>query len=438
MPRTVTIAGVLLLGCLLYPAPVDACTCITGVPICQALWRSDADLSPIVFEGTVASIEPGPDVVIDASLGVTIPQLKVTFRDVKPWVGHATDAVMTGLNAEACGYQFQPGRRYVVDATKSSATGGAFGTGRCSHTRPIEEAAGLLAYLRSLSDAPLGGVVYGQALMGSGQFARGSAAESPVSGVRMRLWGPVERNAVTGADGSYRFDRLPVGDYAVAFELPDRPDLTAQRTTPYPVRIENARGCAVADFSFSVNGIIAGSLVDEAGTPISNTILELREDPPTDGEPPRYLTQPTDSLGRFEFAGLPPGRYVLGINLQQGPALGRQWAPTRSGVVELGRAERRTLPPFATRWLERVSARGIVLDAAGKPIAGQSVTVHPQADSGWMSVALRTTTAADGTFEVELLDGQTYAFSALANGRRGWSPPVVAGRDTPRVKLSIP
>lgn len=439
MRRRLAICAIVLATLWLLPASAWACTCLGGMPACQALWLGGEAFTPTVFEGTVVAIteETHPAVTSDRGLH---PYLRVTFRDVRTWIGDSTGSVATELTGAACGYSFERGRRYVVHATTNPATGD-LRTGLCSQTRPIEEAEELLAYVRTLSGAARGGLVFGSAALDRGRFAAAASAPSarePLAGVRVRLSGATERESVTAADGSYRFDALPVGDYAIAAELEGRPELAVAQASPRPIRIANDRSCARVDLSFAVNGVIAGTLVDQSGAPIPHTIVNIRLETPLGGDRPAYGMTPTDALGRFEFSRLPAARYVVGIALERGPDRGSPWAPARSDVVELEPGELRTISPLVTRRLVPTRVRGAVIDAAGRPVAGQRVTAHPVTDLGQEAFGGAAVTDADGVFEMELLEGQPYTFSVAIGTRRASSAAIVAGHQAPTIRVPAP
>jgi hypothetical protein len=54
-------------------------------------------------------------------------------------------------------------------------------------------------------------------------------------------------------------------------------------------------------------GVIEGSVVDQTGTGVVARVSALRDPPPPGPEPERQVK--SDSEGRFEFSGLPPGTY---------------------------------------------------------------------------------------------------------------------------------
>ncbi len=440
MNRLWLVSLIALVALPLTQTPAWACSCIGGMPPCQQLWFGGDDYPPVVFEGTVVSVEEETDPAL--SDGGPYRYRKVTFRDVQGWIGERSTAVTTGMSDADCGYRFEPGRRYLVHAYGNQANG-ALRTSICSLTRPVEEAGELLAYLRTLTAPSAGGSVFGRITLDQDRLSVAVPSESsrrPLEGVEVRLSGQMDRFTRSDADGRYRFDALRPGEYEIHTEFPSRPELSGRLHVSLPLRIVNAHACARADVSYAVNGVIAGSLVDAEGKPVPSTIVELRLEKPLQADRPYYAIAPTDVLGRFEFTRLPPGRYVVGVNLERGPDRGRPWAPARSEppVVELDSGELRTVPPIVTRRLSPIRVRGLVRQVDGSPAIGQRVTAHPATGLGQESFGGSAVTDAQGVFEMELLQGHAYTFSTMLGTARHVSPPFVAGELEPIVVVRTP
>lgn len=435
--RAWVISGLVCLATALAPARAWACTCMS-VPACQGLWLGGDEFAPTVFEGTVVSIVKETHPAISSGRG-PYPYLRIEFRDVRGWIGEVSTTVTTDANGASCGYLFERGRRYVVHATRNPATGD-LRAGLCSQTKPIEQADELLSYLRTLSDPVAGGRVFGRASLEPSPFGPAPSpdmAPTPLGGVEIRLTGPVERDTRTASDGTYSFTGLPTGVYAIDWNLAEHRVLSARAATLGPIRIENDRSCARVDLWYAVNGIIAGTLVDRDGSPIPSTIVELRLERPLDADRPYYTIAPTDALGRFEFSRVPPGRYVVGLNLSRGPNPSSPWVPVRSEPADLDPGELRTLAPLVTWRMSRVRVRGSVVDTQGRPAAGQRVAVQPATDLGQAAFGGTAVSDAGGQFELELFEGYPYTATVVGD-RRGTPVPFVAGGQAPALLLRTP
>ena len=92
-----------LFGLTLPVSRADACTCMSGIPLCESAWTSD-----VVFSGEVLSVEPptNPD-------GERLmPDRRVRIRVIEAWRGEVSGVVevTTGNGGGDCGYSFLPNR----------------------------------------------------------------------------------------------------------------------------------------------------------------------------------------------------------------------------------------------------------------------------------------------------------------------------------------
>lgn len=121
-------------------------------------------------------------------------------------------------------------------------------------------------------------------------------------------------------------------------------------------------------------GLIVGQVVDEAGAPVPEAIVQLSM--------PKYFPElPTtpkgrvmaDAEGRFFFSDLPAGDYYLRASLEGygGGGYGQRRATTGNQPFTLGEGERRADAKL-TLWKFAVIG-GRVLDEAGEPVIGVSV-----------------------------------------------------------------
>jgi 5-hydroxyisourate hydrolase-like protein (transthyretin family) len=145
---------------------------------------------------------------------------------------------------------------------------------------------------------------------------------------------------------------LPPGTYTARPELPD--DLALNDTPTAIVSITSAGGCASLPLRAVPNGRIHGVLKNAHGTPVAGVSVALMPAELTAGEPDRYFQSVhVDADGRFEFAHVRPGRYMVGrlsFNLD-GRHVAAVYYPglaTRSGasLVALGRSERQDIGEF--------------------------------------------------------------------------------------------
>jgi hypothetical protein len=124
-------------------------------------------------------------------------------------------------------------------------------------------------------------------------------------------------------------------------------------------------------------GTIEGTVVDSGGNPVADVTLETV---------PATIVATTDADGEFIFAGIPIGAYEINAS-----KVGMGSASLLTGVAGGGTVSVTLTLPEAASGLASVS--GIVLDAAGAPVLGATVSVEGQAATA--------TTAADGTFTLD-------------------------------------
>ena len=117
-------------------------------PLCQAYFQSDA-----VLVGTVRSVtERNVTLEGDEDRPVDRRFVHLTIERIGRGVQGGEVDVWTGLGGGDCAFDFKPGQRYVVYASRHKD--GTLSTGICSRTRLASEADEDLAYL---SAAPASG-----------------------------------------------------------------------------------------------------------------------------------------------------------------------------------------------------------------------------------------------------------------------------------------
>jgi hypothetical protein len=336
---------VLVLVAALALAPAEdarACSCVSSGPPCQEAWSVDA-----VFSGTVHSIQVGqttdPRGVAETAV--------VRFTVDEPFInvaGRSVDVTVTPMST--CAYRFQTGRKYLIYARKLES--GVLSTSICSRTRPIEEAAEDLRYLRSNPSSAKGARIYGTVT----EWRRDPAEEKPVdygpmAGLTVTVGGAtVRREIVTDAHGRNEIRDLPAGRFLFALVPPAGFDA---RGLEYELEIQDARACRQMDFNLSPIAAASGSVVDAQGRPVAGLEIDAVA-AELAGFNPAPLQTPvrTDERGMFRFEDLPPGTYVFGVNLTV-PASGRRKGvplflpgtsdPREATAIELKPGDRREI-----------------------------------------------------------------------------------------------
>lgn len=394
-----------------------ACSCAGEAPPCEAYWQASA-----VFVGTVTAVGETPRLSPEEArrredAGEFVIDRRVfRFSVERPLRGVEGTAVEvhTGMGGGDCGYGFRTGGRYLVYAYRDEKRG-TLHTGICSRTRPLGKADADLRYINGLGQGPAaGGTIYGQVFKNLRVVREeGDGFErEPLAGAAVEVTGGGKKfRAVTDAGGNFSAGGLPAATYKVRLDVPE----TLLVYQPErEVRIEE-RGCATEYFSVVSNGRLAGCVYDAGGRPAAKVSLRLSD--PSKGE--MYFRgytnhARTDAEGRYEFTGVPAGRYVIKLRFDGAetdserpfPAVYHPNVsdPARAAVVSVGEGERVAdydlhLPPLpAERTVE-----GVVVYADGSPVANAEVgytSDEPHANTGYSSKA-----DAAGRFSIRVYEG---------------------------------
>ena len=397
LPLAVLLAGV---------RDARACTCLETAPACEVLWKS-----ALVFSGQVLDVTPVPN----QHGPQFFPERRVRFRIEKMWRGDAAAEVyvMTGAGSGDCGYDFKPGESYLVYTYWRA---GVPWTGTCGRTRRLADAAADVAYLVT-SHEPRGGAT----VFGNVEYSRGSGSlrSRPATGYAISLSGNGRTwRTTTDARGRYEFSQIPVGRYSIAVGLH-----AGQRAYGLPPDIEivDTRGCASANFGLGGTGSVSLQVLNSDREPASGIQLELIDADTLQNPLPSYRGARTDASGRITFTEIPPGRYVVVLNLRTPPSAAqpywRFFHPGTSDVtsatylsVATGlhvEAEPLILPaPLSSivlkgsvSWPDGTAARSVFVTAL--PVN----TVHFAAD---------TRSDSTGQFSLPLLEGVSYTITATA------------------------
>ncbi|HJR58050.1 MAG TPA: hypothetical protein VJ813_01575 [Vicinamibacterales bacterium] len=394
--------------------PALACSCMPAGPACQAFWKTDA-----VFDATVLSITP---LKRTESIGGREPSFadKLVKLDVhRSWKGAQPGPleVTTSGTGASCGYDFEEGQRYLIFARHGGD--GLLAVSLCSATQKYDGAGPAAEFLASFGGPESGGRVFGTVRTGVRNFEGGSYSESATA-TPVKLSGGGQEWRVMSSGGRYEFTGLEAGSYRVEVQVPEG---YSTYSVSREVQIANRRACAEEDYRLSPAGRISGRLVGPDGRALPSVRVELTS-PEARPKPDYGLStalELTDKDGFFEFRGLPPGRYIAGVNLRDLPNQHNPYArtvypgtPSDPHVIALSLGQAIDLgtwhmpPPLAV-----VRVAGIVT-GGGTPVAGVYVSAWDiTGDPGERSRgAGGTTSGEDGRFALELRRGRVYTFIA--------------------------
>jgi hypothetical protein len=284
----------------LFAEEGNACSC-AGTPMpCEAYWKASA-----VFLGTVTytTINTAKRGEYDFHSRVFRFTVDKAFRGVEA----KEVEVLTGSGGGDCGYGFQLGGQYVVYAYRDNTN--RLYTGICSRTRPASDADADLAYIMDLPKAEPGGTIFGEIKLQRRNETNWIDA-TPLKGVKLLLVGRGrDYEALTDEKGQYKVSGVQAGTYRVRVKLPEG---TSVHRAEQEVEV-SGKGCAQASFWLEPDTRVTGRVLDSAGLPATDVLMELVPIGGNTYASPSYVR--SDSEGRYEMKLVAPGRYLLGLRI---------------------------------------------------------------------------------------------------------------------------
>jgi hypothetical protein len=328
-----TLALVPLLTSIAY-----ACSCTGEELPCQAYWDT-----PAVFVGRVISFAPSYEEErrtfnFELKQGSRVYRFAVeqAFRGVE---GTEVE-VRTSIGGGSCGYYFSLGKRYLVYAGFDPKTG-MYGTSICTRTRPLENAHDDLAYIFGQSDKKAKNGISGTVIMEAVNLTGRSYLKElgPAAGLEVAAQtGKRLFKTTTNADGRYEFRNLPPGQYRVYLWDEVNQEIWKQGIvwgTRYELGLSAGPkfNCTGADFSVRPKARVSGKVFDHEGRPLREARVSatLAAGAYKDDDRVSFkseISDYTEQDGSYVLDGLPPGRYLVGVNIDHTPEGRRPFAPT--------------------------------------------------------------------------------------------------------------
>ena len=415
----------LLLACpfalTILAARAEACSCFAGQPPCAAFGAASAVFIGTATDSRTKEPKAGNREEVDWTPVV------VSFAVLQPFLGveGAEVEVATGRGGGDCGYTFRKGETYLVYASRS-ADGKQLLTGICSRTRSVSNASEDLEFLRGLGARGPGVTIDVKVERSRHSVKEGNS--TPTGGLadaRLTFEGAGESREVrTDSEGRARLSGLKPGTYKIRLTPPE--GLTTYKEEQELTVAD--RGCAGVFYSVFDDGRIGGRVANVEGLAVKGITVTLVEadDPEPERHYARYATTGED--GRYDFEGLPPGRYLLAVNLNRYPqpndptnAYPRTYYPgvaerSQAEAVTVGAGERAkdrdiTLPAPRAESL----VNGVVVWQDGSPVAGANISVRdltyhdPGVDNGLSPADAR------GRFTLKGYEGQVLLISVSSN-----------------------
>ena len=199
-------------------------------------------------------------------------------------------------------------------------------------TKDLNESEQELRILEKLVTQDAGPVLYGSLRIARSRY---SLDHTPLAGVPLHLTaeGRVIDLATRG-DGTFMVG-VPPGELKVEVDLPPHLTLVDGQTNPSTIQIPQA-GCPTLHFRAALNGRISGRTLRSDGIPFHGIVELLSIDPsnvPFSGHVINKMN------GEFSFSGVPPGTYLVGVNITRPPSSNAAYPPTYfPGVTERDQA----------------------------------------------------------------------------------------------------
>lgn len=301
MKRILPVAAMFFL--FLIPSGVYACSCATGDPPFE-FNRARAVFIGQMLGGTEklpVKERDGKSYVIEA--GAVRFAVEESFKgDLK---GEITIDIAS-MDGTSCGpYGLKRDERYLVYAYSSNKDGKTLYSGVCTRTVSVSSkyAKEDLDFLRNLPPEGAGGNLRGRIWA---DLRAGGA--TPLSNVKVKIRGEDGRviTVKTDKDGAFEVKKLKPGKYRVE---PVFPENYWSEHEFEEVQVDD-RGTAGAAFEAYIKGKVSGRVVDKEGRPFNSVFLHLV------GGGKTVYGHSTGENGVFEVEGVPPGEYVLYLEMQ--------------------------------------------------------------------------------------------------------------------------
>jgi carboxypeptidase family protein len=416
------LASLLALALLIHSSAF-ACSCSGADPTpCEAYGSANAVFIGKAIDGEERKEESGEGGKKWMRLGG-----KVRFiveRSFKGINGNEVDIIT--WDGASCGFgDFTKGERYLLYLNGDYNEG--FRAHMCSGSTHISSASEDLKFLSSLTGKTCGARLYGAVGDFHKDYVQGDEGLRSV----LRVYNGVPEititardnrgqilTAVTNREGAYEFTSiLPDVEYTVRAELPGYFQKTGFSERKILI---GSCGCRRVDFPAIYDGSISGRVSYPDGMPVVKAdVAIVRADEKVSSLKTQVRSATTNNEGRFILEGVPPGNYVLGVNITVAPDKDSPYRPTwypdasmrqAAEIIEVGKGQklsgRDLLIPsrLAVRTIE-----GTVIWPDGRSAAKAYIYLSPSAQPGQGTGGLKTIyTDKQGHFKITGYEGVSY------------------------------
>jgi hypothetical protein len=283
--------------------------------------------------------------------------------------------------------------------------------------------------------------------------------------VTVAIAGPTRAQALTDHAGTFRFSRLPLGDYVTTVAKLGFVTLQTGQSHPFepvmPTRLDGGQIDVTLPFALEEGAVVSGTVSDADGIEMPGVSVTAMRYEYVRGQR-RLVNVPfvpqsvSDERGRYRIVGLPSGDVVLCARPVNGPlhtgdihggvfgetCWPKALSPAGATPVKMS-ARRGATVDIALQTTTLIAVAGrVVADDAAVGLAGGVVRLVRQGETTPMAL---TQVAADGQFELTL-QATSGAFTLVASTSgfyrggpplRGKMPLVLNGRDLRGISIRL-
>lgn len=275
---------------------------------------------------------------------------------------------------------------------------------------------------------------------------------------------PEPRVTISGPDGSYKFERLPAGNYTVyATGSKFAPRLYAERrnSAPPPITLADNQQVTGIDIELPPAGVIVGQVLDEDQRPFVGATVDALSSRMENGRATfvSVATTTSDDRGEFRLAGLPDGQFYVSAFDPAFVNVGDETGPLRytatyyPGVAFVEQATRVSVTAgveptgkivFALKIVRPAQVSGRIVSEDKRQLTAGAVIMSPIHSEGLATVPSNDVSInPDGTFVFRNVAPGRYQIRARAEtdpegvALFGAYVTEVSGRDLRSVELTL-
>ncbi|HUQ01679.1 MAG TPA: carboxypeptidase regulatory-like domain-containing protein [Kofleriaceae bacterium] len=286
-------------------------------------------------------------------------------------------------------------------------------------------------------DVPAGGVKDLTIVVARGSSVAGVVTRSgkPLGGARVYVQnGGGRMQAISEIDGRFLLRGIAPGTHELYGESIQDGAFSRGPT----VTVEQGADLKGVAIDLALAGSIAGTVVDQHGTPVSGAYLSFQLVKGGD-----FGESTTAEDGTFEARALSGGGpYRVSIMASRRSSL--RFLPVEGDdfpLVDVAGGDSHVTGVRYAVTVDRLVISGVVVDEKGQPLPDVRVEATPQGDRGWeMGEVPADVTDTDGAFTItNLLAGDYHLRARAGSGAEARpDPPVAAGARNVRIQLATP